>query len=273
MKKIVLLFALLLCSLSLTVKADIYTDGLRKMVTEGMATYNPEEMMSALQNAGIKKEYLSYDDVIDIMVDVLAMYYREGFTEEQFEQYMTFYSQPKMAAVLKKNIQFSKSLKQELESFMQTTALLIKCGMEPSDLKATHCSKGYQAAFKKYWEFNKYDYVLSSTVDALEQAVAEGDAQTKATMQAIIAYLKKNMSVVVRNTLLETMNEEDLKLFLTVTEQPFAESVTKVGEIFTKRSGEVASVLEEKIKAKMYANMFGPMDDAPKQPEIREMEE
>lgn len=256
MKKIVLLLVLFLSSVSLTVKADMYTDGLKKIVSEGMSAYNMDDMVTALRNAGVSEETLSVEDITDITVAVMAIYYRKCFTVEQFEQYMAFYSQPEMAALTKKNVQFTQLFQEKLNTFLASTMAQVQKGKFPSDVKAVRCSKDYKADFEKYWDFSNMDFAVSALTNVLEQSFANENAQAKAVGQMIIAYIERNMPVVTRNTLLDVMNEEDLKKYLTVTEQPFYESLTKVNNTFTEELTEFTELLQETLLLKVYANMY-----------------
>ncbi|MCQ2311917.1 MAG: hypothetical protein MJZ84_00495 [Paludibacteraceae bacterium] len=255
MKKIALLFVLFLSSMSLSVKADIYTDGLKKIVSEGMSAYNLDDMVSALRNAGVSEETISLEDIIDATVDVMANYYRECFTDEMFEQYMTFYSQPEIAALTKKNVQFTQLFQGKLNTFLVSTMTSLQAGQLPSDVKAVRCSKGYKAAFEKYWEFSNMDLAVSAISSILEQSFKNENAQTNAVGQMVIAYFEKNVPVVTRNALLDVMNEEELKLFLSVTEQPFYESLSKVNNTFTEKLNEFTELLQEKLLLKIYSNI------------------
>ena len=249
MKKIILLFALFLSSMSLTVNADVYIDGLKKMASQGMSAYNTDELTASFLESGISEDKLSLDDIIDITVDVSAPYYRKYFTEEQFEQLIAFYSQPEILALNKKNTQFINQFPEKLRTYLSGTAHQIKNGQKLSNVKALSCSKAYKDAFEKYWEMNSLGSAVSKNPILLTLKHFQDGSK-------IVDHVNKNFPVFIRNGLLEVMNEEELTLYTSVTEKPFGESLIEVNKSIANDGVTITNKIKQKILYKLYGDSY-----------------
>ncbi len=261
MKKMTLLLALFLSSMSLTVKADFYTDGMKQILTEGFSAYDPGELESALRQAGINEETLSVNDIIDVTAELMGTYYKKYFTDEQFAQYMDFCSQPEMSALIKKNAKFTKSYKEQLQTFLTSAMLQMRLGNFPSNVKAERCSKAYKADFERFWDYNNMDYAMTTLTDVLDKSTEGQNADTKALIQRLISYIEKNLPVFTRNSLTNVMDEKELHTYLTITEQPFSEPLSKVGKVFSEGLTDFTKELQDKLTVKIYTKLYGPIDN------------
>lgn len=261
MKKMTLLLALFLSSMSLTVKADFYTDGMKQILTEGFSAYDPGELESALRKAGIKEETLSVSDIIDVTAELMGTYYKKYFTDEQFAQYLNFCSQPEMSALIKKNVKFTKSYKEQFQTFLTSVMLQMRLGNFPSDVKAERCSKAYKADFERFWDYNNMNYAVTTLTDVLDKGAEEESADTKAIIHRLISYLEKNLPVFTRNSLINVMDEKELHTYLTITEQPFSEPLNKVSKVFSEGLTDFTKELQDKLMVKIYTKLYGPIDN------------
>lgn len=227
MKKIFIFTALILGIITTSVKADIYTDGLKKLTDMGTASLDTKTIVETLRNAGIDEKSCSVDTIINGIIQLEAPYFRQSFSEEQFQQYVNFYSQPQMVELTKKNVEATQRMTEVYQTTLMTAMTSLQEGKLPKDIPATACDKAYEQAFDKYWEMAKADEALNSGLELMSSIFEQQGQQGKDLLNMFTPYVKKNFRTAYRNAVIEVMSQEDLQLYTSVIDQPFYESMNQ----------------------------------------------
>ena len=99
--KRILVFALMLLNVAYAM-ADVYTDGLRKLLnSNAMEFLVGSERLKILRAADKSGDSLG-EDPLNALVDLAAPYYRDNMTEEEFLQMVDFMMKPDYLAIGKK---------------------------------------------------------------------------------------------------------------------------------------------------------------------------
>lgn len=228
MKKIIVFTTLILGMITTSVKADIYTDGLKKLTDLGVASLDTKTIVETLRNAGIDEESCSVETIIDGLIQIEAPYFKQSFSKEQFQQYVNFYSQPQMVALTKKNVEATQRMTEAYQTALMTAMTSLQEGITPKDIPAIACDKAYEQAFDKYWELARADEAFNTGIELLSSIFERQGQEGKDYLNLLIPYIKKNFRTAYKNAVIGIMSQEDLLLYTSVIDQPFYESMNQV---------------------------------------------
>lgn len=237
MKKLFFLAAMLLMSAT-AIKADVYSDGLKSFLNSGASSQLDVNKLSAqLQQMGVDTTTYSAQQMLDDVVEILAPYYRQNFTEEQMQQFVQFYAQPQIVELTKKSAAATEMLQVQNQAILSDAIMKITTGQTPADIQPVQCSPAYLAAFDRYWEMADVETTLDKMTGALEGLFAGmqkgSEEEKKAGVEMagrLISYLKTNFRALTLNSLSGVLSEQDLVTFTSVMDQPFYPAMRKTNQ-------------------------------------------
>lgn len=233
MKKLFSLFIVACLLSTMTATADIYHDGLRKMMDSGMnEQFSRQSLQELLEKEG--KTEADLDKIVDKTVELIAPYYRKNFTEESFKQYLQFYTRPEMIEFQKKITMVNAITKNASKSNLVKVMMQVQDGKSPTDVFALPCSAEYEQAFNRYCQMNNMDETVEYMTAILKLSFAlqsDNDPIKKNELQNILNVLldhvKTNYRTLVRNSMLDIISIEELQSYTSAMDQPFYPSQVK----------------------------------------------
>lgn len=238
MKKNLLRIALLFITFTLSLgafaqdKADVYTDGLKTLMKNGgVSIMNTDQLakISAATGGDAEKFF-------DSMVDIIAPYYRDNMSEEEFKQMLAFYQKPEIAAIVKKMAEGSSVTQEQVMQNIMPQMMQVMQGGEVEPIKVEGCSEEFIKAFDRFYTMSNTDKSMEGALafikqmfEGMKQSMPVGQQeQIMSTMDKILAFVKTNVKPITMMTLSKTLTVDDLNAFCSVSNEPFYPAMQKV---------------------------------------------
>lgn len=232
--RIALLFIAFIMSLGVFAadKADVYTDGLKIMVKNGGFNALNTEQLSKLSTAtgGNAEQF------IDDVVEIIAPYYRDNMTEEEFKQMLAFYQKPEIIDIMKKVSKGANTSQEELAQKFMPQMMQLMQGGEVEPVKVEGCSEEYIKAFDRFYSMSNTDKAMESAMAVVQQMFegmkknvpAEQQDAIMNTLNKLVSFMKENMKPITMMILSKSLTVDDINTFCTVADEPFYPAMQKV---------------------------------------------
>ena len=231
--KRILVFALMLLNVAYAM-ADVYTDGLRKLLnSNAMEFLVGTERLKMLRAADKSGDSLG-EDPLNALVELAAPYYRDNMTEEEFLQMVDFMMKPDYLAIGKK-VTIMSIVNANFIQALKSVAKTLERGEKPADVQLKSCSPTMKE--KMEWLYNEMDIdrTLSVSIEQmrnfLEPQVASVPAdrkeQARKMFNGMMDYYKNNYRTIMMNNYIDAVTEQELDVALSITKEPFYPSYRK----------------------------------------------
>lgn len=232
-------------------KADVYSDGVRKIATNGVAIVISSEDLSQLSKI-TGQGSLSKQEILDMIVETMTPYYRENMSEEEFLQMVDFYSREDVKAVYAK-VSSSKN-DGKFAEMLQGAFLMIMQGQTPDDIVANDCDAEYKKAFDRYCEvcrveesFSRMSGTMSTSLSQMIPGIpTEYQETVKGMIDNLFAYMQKNIKTVMLNGYSNHITVDDLNLLSSEADMPFYAASQKASMACL---GDLGTLVSKVLKA------------------------
>lgn len=245
--KRVFIIVLMLLNISFAM-ADVYTDGLKKLLnSNARELLVSSEQLKMLQTAD--KTGNGIDEVFNMVADIMAPYYRDNMTEEEFLQMIDFLMKPEYSTL---GIELSKMsiANGSYQQTIQSAVNIIVSGGKPEDVQLKSCSTTMKEKVERL--FNEMD-VDRTILVSMEQmftllnaqaanAPAEKKEQVRKVCNGMMDYYKNNYRTIIMNNYIDTVTEQELDVVLSITKESFYPSYKKACTAMS--NGLIQTVME-----------------------------
>ena len=221
MKTLITLAALLL-NVSFAM-ADVYSEGLKKMMNAGALSLNLEKLRSTFPDNGQASAGL---DRLDDMVEIIAPYYRKNMSETEFTQMVDYQLQPEILAIQKSMLGNVNDIGAMMQGMMDKV-MTIAQGGNAEPIAEKDASPVLKEKIHRYFEMMDVKNTVTSSMKSVKQVVlsqAAGNPQNEqmiTVFDRITNYMENNVSALLANIFVEKVSEESLDACLKMSDQPF----------------------------------------------------
>ena len=235
--RIVLSFVVALLMQFTTVRADNYTDGLAKLMNnEAVANYDIKVFEQLAVPFGVDADYVKGAFKTDA-IEWLAGHYRENMSENDFENMVSFYMQPKVLSALKKVVSaVDASRGKETVEMLAPQMLTLAFGGTPDPLKEPKCDPRLKNELLRWMENNGSVEALTAmfkgVVDVSVGQKSSNDSVEEEKVVSpqivgLLSYLGDNTTALLLKTMVGKVKLEDLQTLNAIESKPFFESYKK----------------------------------------------
>lgn len=231
--KRILVFVLMFLNVAFAM-ADVYTDGLRKLLnSNAMEFIVSSEKLKMLWAADPLGGCLG-EEPLNAVVDFAAPYYRDNMTEKEFLQMVDFMMKPEYSAIGIKVTKMSivnGYLIQDLKSVAKT----LERGEKPADVQLKSCSPTMKEKIE--WIYNEMDVdrTISVSIEQMRNFIepqvanvpADRKEQVAKMFNGMMDYWKNNYRTIMMNNYIDAVTEQELDVVLSITKEPFYPSYKK----------------------------------------------
>ena len=236
--KVILSFIAALLMQFVNVRADNYSDGIKKLMNnEALASFNAKTFEQMSQLPGAKADYLKNQLITDA-VEWVADHCRKNMSEKDFNDMVSFYMQPEVQAVQKKfNAAAASSQGQDaMQSIIMPQMQALMSGGTPEDLKEPDCDPQLKKEILRCLEnSNTAEYMKASLSCARKIATehfpdgipADQMEMMAKMMDGMFSFMEKNINTIILTTLVGKVDLKDMQTLNAVEKKPFFASLKK----------------------------------------------
>lgn len=217
--RLIALVAVLFCTA--TIKADIYSDGLKTLVENQVI---PNLNLGDINKLG----------GIDNVVEKIAPYYRDNMSEAEFTKMVNYYQNPKFLAISSKISEKSKASIEQFVPTMMSTGMQIAQGGSAANIEAKECSAEFKAAYDRYYRVSGADGILTSLEAAFNEMSKNLPSQASAMFTRLLDYMKVNIPTFTRNMMVDSVTVEELNYLCEVEKESFYAPMMKAQDAMMK---------------------------------------
>ena len=230
MKTLITLVALLLnfsCAM-----ADVYSEGLKKMLEAGALSIDLEKIRGAFPGNGQESAGVGG---LDGVVEIIAPYYRQNMTETEFAQMVDYQLQPEILAVQKSllgNVNDFGSMMQGMIDKVMTIAQ----GGSVGPIAEKDANPALKEKIHRYLDMMDLENAVASSMKSAKQVAlsqAAGNPQNEQMMTVfdrVTTYIEDNIRAILVNLFIEKVSEESLDVCLKISDQPFFPAMRKANK-------------------------------------------
>lgn len=223
--------------------ADVYTDGMKKLLNEGVLS-------------GMNLKNLPTADMEGV-IEMLAPYYRENMTEKEFQQMMDFQMQPEILEATKQLMKNTADPQGMMQEIMPAMMSLMQGG-QPEPLKEKECDAKLKAKILRYIEITDVEKMTTTTLNTVKKVIVtqmggnvpqDQKEMAEKSMTSVFDYMGSNVKVLIFNVL-TGCNEKSMDAFLSIEKQPFFPAYKKVGKAVLDDMPKIMTTIVEKMLPK-----------------------
>ncbi|MCQ2257215.1 MAG: hypothetical protein MJZ41_04375 [Bacteroidaceae bacterium] len=243
-----------------TVKADVYSEGLTKLLDSGIVSnIDIADLQEQFKKSGVNvsEEYLNGKFKTDV-AELLASYYRDNMSERDFALLMDYVSNnPDYAESMQKIAKAQVAANNEMSEIVVAAALMIALGGKPEAVAPIESSTDYKKAFDKYAEVIHLNESTESVMIMLkkmfEEQVSDNDAEGRENMNrflgSMIDYVKQNMPAIIFNKMVGKVDVGDYETVSAIQKEPFYGGYIKSADAIIADLPNFLNALMQKIVA------------------------
>ena len=229
--------------------ADVYSEGLRKMMDAGVFAVSPDNLKLPALSDG---QPLIKADVFDNMVEIIAPYYRDNMTETEFTQMVDFQMQPEIIAIQKSLLGKLDDLGVVIEG-MQDKIMVVAQGGKADPIAEKDADPRLKEKIHRYLDVMDTKNTVTASMKSVRQMLmshAENNPMSEhmmAVYDRITGYVADNISAVLTNIYIDNATEKSLDVCLTISDQPFYPAMKKANEAMLEdMSNIISKIIPEK---------------------------
>lgn len=252
-KSIATLFLLIVSLLSVpTVKADVYTDGIRTLMADGnLFGINSKDFSMMSMIPGNKK--LTASELTDVLIDIITPYIRENMTEKELSQMVEFYSQEDVKTA---NAKVAQAALDNNDAFNGDVIMEVLQGGSPRDIETKQCDAEFMAAFERYFKVKNPEEIYPHLAEPMTKSVKqmlpdipkEFEEQIATGIKQVLNYMKRNTKAMMLNQLVGKVTPAELNLLASEADQPFYAASDKAAKAVISNMDVITAKILEKMK-------------------------
>lgn len=169
------------------------------------------------------------EQMAEDMADILCPYYKKYVSEQDLRGYLDFMQHNEMVVNTAKMVQgISGKMMEDLLTSLKQALIRIQAGETPENLQPARCSAEYEGLFNTYYARSGAQEMVDQLFGQMKgMSVGKVSEEEKRILDVYFDYIKVNMPILVRNFCVETLTEDDLRMYLSLTELPAYSGVMK----------------------------------------------
>lgn len=239
-----------------TVKADVYTDGIAKLLeNEAIATIGTNNMIQA---DGINAESLK-KELGPIIVEWMAPHYRQNMSEDQFKQMVDYFLKPEYSKVWKKVMVAANANPNDMQNLISPTDMqALATGGTISDLKLPDCDPKLLKEVQHALKINNMIEMLSAAISPVKEMLLnqlsgnlpeEQKGQLIGMFAKMFDFAERNMGTIITTSLVKTATLDDMKVINAIEKESFFPSYQKANVELSKDVKPLMETLMSKMMA------------------------